>query len=97
VARSLADQRKSSTRRARTGIERGHEVTENRIFELGDFQLQKGAVLPNAKLGYVTVGELNAAKDNVVVCPTWFTATPADTAFWMTGPQRALDPQRYSS
>jgi homoserine O-acetyltransferase/O-succinyltransferase len=65
------------------------------IFDLGDFQLQKGAVLPNAKLGYLTLGELNAAKDNVVVCPTWFTATPADTAQWMTGPQRALNPERY--
>lgn len=68
---------------------------EHKIFELGDFALQKGAVLPNAKLGYATLGELNAAKDNVVVCPTWFTATPSDTALWMTGGERALDPERF--
>ncbi len=65
-------------------------------FELGDFALQKGgAVIPDAKLGYLTLGELNRRKDNVVVCPTWFTATPADTAFWLTGPERALDPERW--
>jgi homoserine O-acetyltransferase len=52
-------------------------------------------VLPQARLAYVTLGELNAAKDNVVVCPTWFTATPSDTATYMTGPERAIDPGRY--
>jgi homoserine O-acetyltransferase len=69
---------------------------EHRIFELGDFPLQKGgAVIPGAKLGYVTLGELSPAKDNVVVCPTWFTATPSDTAFWLTGAGRALDPEHW--
>ena len=70
-------------------------MTEHRVFELGDFALQKGSVLPNARIGYLTLGELNAARDNVVVCPTWFTAVPADTAFVMTGPGRALDPERW--
>jgi homoserine acetyltransferase len=42
---------------------------EHTILELGDFALQKGGlILPDAKLGYVTIGELNAARDNVVVC-----------------------------
>ena len=51
---------------------------DHKIFALGDFALQKGgAVIPDAELGYVTLGELNGAKDNVVVCPTWFTATPS--------------------
>jgi homoserine O-acetyltransferase len=68
---------------------------EHRIYDLGDFALQKGSVLPDAKIGYLTLGELNSARDNVVVCPTWFTATPSDTAQWMTGPGRALDPERY--
>ena len=67
----------------------------HQIFELGDFQLQKGSVLPDAKLGYLTLGELNEARDNVVVSPTWFTAQPADVAFWLTGPGRALDPSKY--
>jgi homoserine O-acetyltransferase len=70
-------------------------MVENRIFELGDFPLQKGSILPNARLGYLVLGELNAARDNVVLCPTWFTGVPADTAFVMTGPGRALDPERW--
>jgi homoserine O-acetyltransferase len=68
---------------------------EHQVFELGEFALQKGSVLPDAKLGYTTLGRLNEARDNVVVCPTWFTATPSDTATWMTGANRALDPERY--
>ena len=61
-------------------------MADHQIFELGDFQLQKGSVLPDAKLGYLTLGKLNAARDNVVVSPTWFTATPSDVALWLTGP-----------
>lgn len=64
-------------------------------FDLGDFPLQKGAVLPDAQLAYLTFGELNEARDNVVVCPSWFTASPAQVAQWMTGPGRTLDPQRW--
>lgn len=64
-------------------------------FPLGDFPLQKGSVLPDAHVAYLTLGELNAAKDNVVVCPTWFTASPADVATWLTGPGRALDPAEW--
>ena len=63
--------------------------------ELASDAYMGGAVIPDAKLGYVTLGELNAAKDNVVVCPTWFTATPSDTAFWLTGPDRALNPEEW--
>jgi homoserine O-acetyltransferase len=69
--------------------------TTHAVFDLGDVQLQKGSVLPGAKLGYATVGTLNERKDNVVVCPTWFTATPADTVAWMTGPERALNPEEW--
>lgn len=71
-------------------------MAEHKIFSLGDFPLQRGgAVLPDAKLGYATLGELNNAKDNVVLCPTWFTATPSDVEFVMTGEHRALDPRKW--
>jgi homoserine O-acetyltransferase/O-succinyltransferase len=46
----------------------GNPVRE--IFELGDFTFESGVTLPDAKLGYVTYGEINAARDNVVVFPT---------------------------
>ena len=58
----------------------------NQIFELGDFQLQKGSVLPDAKLGYLTLGELNEARDNVIVSPTWFTASPPTSRSGSPGP-----------
>jgi homoserine O-acetyltransferase len=69
---------------------------EHKTFELGDFALQKGgSVIPSARLGYVTLGELNAAGDNVVLCPTWFTATPSDAAQGLTGPDRAINPNEH--
>ena len=35
---------------------------QHQIFNLGDFSLESGSILPNAKLSYVTHGELNEAK-----------------------------------
>src|SRR5215469_395402 len=70
-------------------------MVEHRVFELGDVQLQKGGSIPNAKLGYALLGEMNAAKDNIVLCPTWFSGTPSDVASVMTGPGRALDPEKH--
>lgn len=40
---------------------------EHRFFELGDFRLESGAVLPHARMLYVTYGRLNNAQDNAVV------------------------------
>ncbi len=54
---------------------------EHNAFELGDSALEKGSVLPRATARCTTPGRLNEVRDNVVVvCPTWSTATPSDTA-----------------
>jgi len=63
-------------------------------FELGDFELQSGQVLEAARLAYVTRGELNRARDNVVVFPTYYTGRHHDN-LRMVGAGRALDPERY--
>ncbi len=64
------------------------------IFELGDVELQCGAVLPSARLAYKTYGTLNAAGDNVVVMPTFYTGTHArNEGFFGVG--RAIDPARH--
>jgi homoserine O-acetyltransferase/O-succinyltransferase len=63
-------------------------------FELGDFALQSGRVLPNAFLGYATHGTLNAARNNVIVYPTWYLGRHRDAEPYI-GPGKALDPQRY--
>jgi len=42
------------------------------IYDLGDVRLQRGATLRDCKLAYKTFGKLNAAKDNAIVYPTWY-------------------------
>ena len=55
---------KFRTRQA--GMEMDYE-----IYHLGDVALQSGTVLADAKLAYKTHGVLNAARDNVIVIPTY--------------------------
>ncbi len=67
---------------------------DHQIFEAGDLVLQSGSVLPAAKLAYKTYGRLNAAADNAIVYPTWFSGQHPDNA-WLIGPHMALSPERY--
>lgn len=64
------------------------------VLELGDFELQSGITLSGAQLAYKTYGELNAARDNAVLMPTFFGGHHTD-AEPMLAPGRALDPERY--
>ena len=63
------------------------------VFDLGNFELQSGVVLPGAQLAYKTYGELNASRDNVVVLPTFYTGSHMrNEGFFGAG--RAIDPER---
>jgi homoserine O-acetyltransferase len=42
---------------------------------LGDFTRVDGNVIKNCKVGYRTIGTLNAEKSNAVLCTTRFTGT----------------------
>ncbi|KJC40391.1 hypothetical protein UP09_23150 [Bradyrhizobium sp. LTSP885] len=64
------------------------------LFDAGDVTLQGGAVFPRLKLAYKTYGTLNAAKDNVILYPTSFSAQHYDTE-WLVQPGGALDPGKY--
>ena len=64
------------------------------IYQLGDVVLQCGVTLRQAKLAYKTYGTLNAARDNVVVMPTFYGGVHSETELMMA-PGRALDPGRY--
>ncbi len=64
-------------------------------FEVPNFLLQKGGVLPTARLAYATRGTLNAARDNAVLVPSWYTGTHDDSEAFMLGEHRALDPSKY--
>ena len=63
-------------------------------FDAGDVTLQSGEVFAGMRLAYKTYGRLNAAKDNVIVYPTSFSAQHFDTE-WLVSPGGALDPERY--
>jgi len=63
-------------------------------FALGDFVLQSGATLWQAKLVYKTYGTLNAARDNAVLIPTFYAGHHTDVEA-MFAPNRALDPRAH--
>lgn len=63
-------------------------------YDLGDFKLQSGTVLSHAKLAYKTYGKLNAAKDNVVVVPTFYTGNHTRNEGFF-GDGRAIDPAHH--
>lgn len=48
------------------------------VFELGKVVLQCGLTLPKAILAYKTYGQLNTARDNVIVMPTFYGAQHAE-------------------
>lgn len=63
-------------------------------FPLGDFPLVSGGLLPDAHLTYRCWGRLNAAADNVVLLPSYYTGTSA-SHLPMIGGGRAFDPARH--
>jgi homoserine O-acetyltransferase len=67
---------------------------DHSVFDLGNYELQSGVVLPGAQLAYKTYGELNANRDNVVVLPTFYTGSHMrNEGFFGAG--RAIDPERH--
>jgi homoserine O-acetyltransferase len=69
-------------------------MSDAKSFLLGDIELQSGAVLPAAKLVYQTYGTLNAARDNAIVLPTFYTGTHLRNEGFF-GPGRAMDPAHH--
>ena len=64
------------------------------IFQLGPVDLQRGGHLEQARLAYKTYGQLNAAKDNVIVLPTFYTGSHMrNEGFFGAG--RAIDPAKH--
>ena len=54
-------------------------VQDYETFDLGDFTLQHGDTLQDAKLAYKTFGELNPTR-NAIVYPTWYSGSTRSTA-----------------
>jgi homoserine O-acetyltransferase len=64
-------------------------------FDLGDFALESGGTLRQAKLAYATFGTLSAARDNAILITTWFSGTSKIMEQAYVGAGRALDPAKY--
>ncbi|WP_131105448.1 alpha/beta fold hydrolase [Ornithinimicrobium sufpigmenti] len=62
---------------------------------LGRFELEEGGVIPDLQLAVATYGELNEAKDNAILIPTWYSGTHQTWELTYIGEGRALDPSRY--
>ena len=63
-------------------------------FGFGDLVLRSGQVLHDAWLAYATWGKLNAAGDNCVLFPTYYTGTHLSNAR-IIGAAHALDPAQW--
>lgn len=62
--------------------------------QLGDLKLENGSVIHNCKIGYRTLGTLNAAKSNAVLIPSWFTGRSSDIAMGV-GPGTYVDTTKF--
>jgi homoserine O-acetyltransferase len=62
--------------------------------KFGEFKLQSGAVLHNFRLGYRTLGTLNADKSNAILWPSWLSGRSEDLLQFI-GPQNVVDSTRY--
>ncbi|MFN4276699.1 MAG: alpha/beta fold hydrolase [Ferrovibrio sp.] len=68
--------------------------TQSGRFDLGDVQTQSGETIRGAFISWKTHGTLNAARDNVVLYPTSYSAQHPDLE-WLVGPDGVLDPTRW--
>eukprot|EP00536_Pseudo-nitzschia_multiseries_P016205 jgi/Psemu1/247388/estExt_Genewise1.C_10470041 len=70
---------------------------DGETFAKMDFILENGAVLPKAELRYQTYGELNEAKDNVIVVCHALTGNASLHSWWggLLGHNKAFDTSKY--
>jgi homoserine acetyltransferase len=61
---------------------------------LGEFKLQSGAVIRDFRIGYRTLGKLNAVRSNAVFWSTWLGGRSADL-LPLVGPGNVVDTGRY--
>src|SRR5258705_2324713 len=62
--------------------------------ELGDMKLQGGAAIQDFRLGYRTLGKLNAQKSNAILWPTWLGGKSQDLLPFI-GPGKVIDTTNY--
>ena len=66
----------------------------HQYFELGDFELERGETLRDARVLYVTHGNLDAGRSNAILVPSWYGGNHHGYVF-LIGSVRAPDPDDY--
>jgi homoserine O-acetyltransferase len=66
---------------------------EQRIAELGTCVLDGGERIDDCRIGYRTIGKLDASKSNAILFPTWFTGTTEDLVDGV--PDKLVDTKRF--
>ncbi len=61
---------------------------------LGDLKLQNGGVIHDLRIGYRTLGKLNAGKSNAILWPTWLGGRTEDLLQFV-GPGKVVDTGKY--
>lgn len=62
--------------------------------QLGEFKLPNGSVISDFRLGYRTLGKLNAQKSNAILWPSWLGGESQDLLQFI-GPDKVVDTTRY--
>src|SRR6266851_9183963 len=65
------------------------------LHDIGNLELEEGGAIRGCKLAYATFGKLNAARDNAILIPTWYSGTNKIMEQVYIGKGRALDPDKY--
>ena len=65
------------------------------LIGIGSLELEEGGTIPDCQLAVATHGTLNAAKDNAILVPTWYSGTSKIMEQVYIGNGRALDPAKY--
>jgi len=73
---------------------RAYAGGDPQILDVGNFALEGGMTLPNAKIAYTTQGTLNADKSNAILLPSFYAGDHHGYDF-LIGAGKALDPSKY--
>jgi homoserine O-acetyltransferase len=65
------------------------------LHDIGNLELEEGGTIRSCHLAYATFGQLNDAKDNAILIPTWYSGTNKIIEQVLIGSGRALDPEKY--
>ena len=69
-------------------------VSEHHEFVIANFRTESGVTLPVVRISYGTYGQLNAARDNVILLPSHYMADYHGYE-WVIGEGHALDPSKW--